>query len=98
MELNRLNIKEARVKLDSGEITARQLTEACLEQIAATSDRLNAVLTLCAERAREEADAADKRLQAGERGPLLGIPYLCKDNMMASGVRVTAASKILETY
>ena len=98
MELNRLNIKEARIKLDSGEITARQLTEACLEQIAATSDRLNAVLTLCAERAREEADAADKRLQAGERGPLLGIPYLCKDNMMASGVRVTAASKILENY
>ena len=98
MELNRLNIQEARVKLDSGEITARELTEACLEQIAATNERLNAVLTLCTETARAEADEADKRLKAGERLPLLGIPYLCKDNMMAKNIRVTAASKILEDY
>jgi len=98
MELNRLNIAEARLKLDSGEITARELTEACLEQIAATNERLNAVLTLCAETARFEADEADKRLKAGERLPLLGIPYLCKDNIMAKGIRVTASSKILEDY
>ena len=98
MELNRLNIQEARAKLDSGEITAQELTEACLEQIAATNDRLNAVLTLCAERARAEADEADRRLKAGERGPLLGVPYLCKDNIMTKGIRTTAASKILENY
>jgi aspartyl-tRNA(Asn)/glutamyl-tRNA(Gln) amidotransferase subunit A len=98
MELNRLNIKEARVKLDSGEITALELTNACLEQIAATNDRLNAVLTLCTDSAKEEAAAADKRLQNGERSPLLGIPYLCKDNMMTKGIRTTAASKILENY
>lgn len=98
MELNRLNIKEARLKLDSGEITALELTNACLEQIAATNDRLNAVLTLCADSARQEAVAADLRLKNGERLPLLGIPYLCKDNMMAKGIRTTAASKILENY
>ncbi|MEI6835525.1 MAG: Asp-tRNA(Asn)/Glu-tRNA(Gln) amidotransferase subunit GatA [Candidatus Falkowbacteria bacterium] len=98
MELNRLNIQEARAKLDSGEISARELTEACLEQIAATSERLNAVLTLCTETARQEADEADKRLKNGERQPLLGIPYLCKDNIMTKGIRTTAASKILENY
>lgn len=98
MELNRLNITEARIKLDSGEITARELTEACLAQIAATNERLNAVLTLAAETARAEADAADLRLQNGERLPLLGIPYLCKDNLMTKGIRTTAASKILENY
>lgn len=96
--LNRLNIQEARVKLDSGEITAFELTEACLEQIAATNGRLNAVLTLCAESARTEAEAADRRLKNGERLPLLGIPYLCKDNIMTKGIRTTAASKILENY
>ena len=98
MELNRLNIQEARLKLDSGEITAKDLTEACLAQIAATNERLNAVLTLCAESARAEADLADRRLKNGERAPLLGIPYLCKDNIMAKGIRTTAASKILENY
>jgi len=98
MELNRLTIIEARAKLDSGEISARQLTEACLNQIAATNERLNAVLTLCTETARLEADEADKRLKNGERRPLLGIPYLCKDNIMTKGIRTTAASKILENY
>jgi aspartyl-tRNA(Asn)/glutamyl-tRNA(Gln) amidotransferase subunit A len=98
MELNRLNIAEARIKLDSGEITASQLTEACLEQIAATNERLNAVLTLCAQTARLEAAAADVRLKNGERTPLLGIPYVCKDNIMNKGIRTTAASLILENY
>ena len=98
MELNRLNIAEARLKLDSGEISSRELTEACLEQIAATNERLNVVLTLCADNARAEADEADKRIKNGERLPLLGIPYLVKDNMMTKGVRTTAASKILENY
>ena len=98
MELNRLTIIEARAKLDSGEITARQLTEACLKQIATTNERLNAVLTLCAETAMIEADEADVRIKNGEKSLLLGIPYLCKDNIMTKGVRTTAASKILENY
>lgn len=98
MELNRLTIQEAREKLDNGEISALSLTEACLNQIAATNDRLNVVLTLCSEDAKKEAIEADNRLKNGERGPLLGIPYLCKDNIMTKGVRTTAASKILENY
>lgn len=98
MELNRLNITEARIKLDSGEITARELTEACLAQIVKTNERLNAVLTVCSNEALLEADYADTRLKKGEKLPLLGIPYLCKDNIMTKGVRTTAASKILETY
>jgi aspartyl-tRNA(Asn)/glutamyl-tRNA(Gln) amidotransferase subunit A len=98
MKLNELTIIEARAQLDRGEITARQLTEACLARIEDTNGRLNAVLTVSADKARQEADQADKRLQAGETSPLLGIPYLCKDNLMTKGVRTTAASKILENY
>lgn len=98
MKLNELTISEARVRLDQGEITARQLTEACLARIEETNSRLNAVLTISADNARREADQADQRLQSGETGPLLGIPYLCKDNFMTKGIRTTAASKILENY
>lgn len=98
MELNRLNIIEARVKLDSGEISALDLTEACLKQIEETNKRLDAVLTVCTESARLEALEADKRLKNGERGELLGIPFLCKDNIMTKGIRTTAASLILENY
>ncbi len=98
MEANRLTIEEARFKLDHGELTAVELTEDCLEQINLTNERLNAVITVDAEGARAAAKQADERLQAGERGLLLGIPYLAKDNFMTKGVKTTAASHILADY
>lgn len=98
MSLNELTIAAAREKLDKKEITARQLAEACLAQIAARDQEIHACLSVCEKEALEAADAADKRLQAGEGGPLLGIPYLCKDNIMTKGIKTTAASKILESY
>ena len=98
MLLNELTIKEARQKLDSGEITALELTEACLQAIEEKNPELNAVLTICREEALQEAKIADEKIKSGERGPLLGIPYLAKDALMTKGVRTTAASKILENY
>ena len=98
MNLNELTIKEARAKLDNGEVSALDLTEACLAQIAKLDDKIHACLLVCADEARKEAKAADKRIKAGEKGDLLGIPYLCKDNIMVKGLKTTAASKIIENY
>lgn len=98
MNLNELTIKEARQLLDNGETTSSALTKACLAQIKKLNPEINAVLTVCEDLALEEALSADKKLSSGERGDLLGIPYLCKDNLMTKGIRTTAASKILENY
>jgi len=98
MNLNELTIKEARLKLDAGKISALELTEACLAQIKKLNPEINAVLTICEDSARAEAIAADARIKKGESNYLLGIPYLCKDNIMTKGIRTTAASKILENY
>jgi len=98
MNLNELTIKEGRLKLDKGEIYSFDLTKACLAQIKKLNPDINAVLTICEESALAEAKEADKRLQKGEHGDLLGIPYLCKDNITTKGIRTTAASKILENY
>lgn len=98
MDLNKLTIAQAREKLAQQEISARQLTEACLARISAYNQELNACLTVCEAEALAAAEAADVRIKAGEDGPLLGIPYLCKDNLMTKGLRTTAASKILENY
>lgn len=98
MNLNELNIAEARAKLDSGEITAVELTVACLAQIEKYNGEYNALLTVCREEALAEAVVADKRIKSGETGDLLGIPYVAKDNYLTKGVRTTAASKILENY
>jgi aspartyl-tRNA(Asn)/glutamyl-tRNA(Gln) amidotransferase subunit A len=98
MNLNELTIKKARAKLDSREITSRALTLACLAQITKLDPAIHACLTVDEAGALAAADQADARLTAGETGDLLGIPYLCKDNIMTKGLRTTAASKILENY
>ena len=98
MKLNQLTIKEAINKLDAGEITAVDLARACLDRIKEVDDKIKALLTVCEDEALAEAKAADERRAKGERGGLLGIPYIAKDIIMTRGVRTTAASKILENY
>ncbi|MFA5886376.1 MAG: Asp-tRNA(Asn)/Glu-tRNA(Gln) amidotransferase subunit GatA [Patescibacteria group bacterium] len=98
MNLNELTIKKARQKLMAGEISALSLTVACLEKIKKADSDIRACLTVCEEEAILEAKLADERIAAGEKGGLLGIPYLCKDNIMTKGIRTTAASLILDGY
>lgn len=98
MNLNELTIKEARLRLDKGEISSQDLTKACLDQIERLDADLNACLLVSKDQAMAEAREADLRIAKGEKGALLGIPYLCKDNIMTKGLRTTAASKILENY
>ncbi len=98
MNLNELDIKTARLKLDSGEITSRELTLACLAQIERLDSKIHACLLVSEEVALAASSEADERLKAHERGDLLGIPYLCKDILMTKGLKTTAASKILANY
>ncbi len=93
-----MTIKEAREKLDKGEITALELTKACLGRIKKADKDIKALLSVCEEEALAEAEMADLRIKKGEKGALLGIPYVAKDNILTKGVKTTAASKILENY
>jgi aspartyl-tRNA(Asn)/glutamyl-tRNA(Gln) amidotransferase subunit A len=98
MHLNELTIRQAVDKMDAGEISSVELTSACLERIKEVNGKLNALLTVCEEEAMAAAKAADDRRAQGEKGGVLGVPFIAKDNMMTKGVRTTAASKILENY
>ncbi len=98
MNLNTLTIKQANEKLQSGEITSKDLTMACLDAIKEKDSKFRACLTVCEKEATAEAIEADKRIQNGETGDLLGIPYVVKDNILTKGVKTTAASKILKDY
>ncbi len=98
MKLNELTIKEASERLAKGEITSVELTEACLARIKEVDGKIKACLAVCGEEALEEAKKADKRREKGEKGELLGIPYLCKMNIMTKGIETNAASKILKGY
>jgi aspartyl-tRNA(Asn)/glutamyl-tRNA(Gln) amidotransferase subunit A len=96
--LNQLTIKQASEKLKNGEITSEDLTRACLDRIKERDGEIHACLTVREQEAMEEAKQADKRRENGEDNPLLGIPFLAKDNIMTKGVKTTAASRILEDY
>jgi aspartyl-tRNA(Asn)/glutamyl-tRNA(Gln) amidotransferase subunit A len=96
--LNELTIKQAQELLKKGEITSVDLTKACLARIKKVDGKVKACLAVCEKEALKEAKEADEKIKKGGKGALLGIPYLCKDNIMARGIRTTAASKILENY
>jgi len=96
-ELSTLTIANARDKLRAGEITSVELTEACLSAAEAAS-ALNAVVHHTPELARDQAKAADARLQAGDAPAMCGIPLGIKDLFCTQGVPSQAASAILNGF
>ena len=97
-ELTKLTIPEAQARLRKREISARELTRACLDRIAAVEPKLNAFITVTEREALEQADAADKRLATNDAPALCGIPLGIKDIYATRGVKTTCASKILENF
>ena len=78
------------------EVSARELTEAHLAQIDRVNPRLNAIVTLLADQALEQASAADEALLRGHQlGPLHGLPVAHKDMAETKGIRTTFGSPTL---
>jgi amidase len=71
--------------LRAREASAPELLDACLERIRPLDPRLNAFRVVLTETARAEADEAQRRLDAGESAPLLGVPVAVKDNVDVAG-------------
>ncbi|MEL6647957.1 MAG: Asp-tRNA(Asn)/Glu-tRNA(Gln) amidotransferase subunit GatA [Pseudomonadota bacterium] len=96
-DLNTLTIAEARDKLRAGEITAEELTDACLSAVEAAG-ALNAFVHHTPDLAREQAKAADARIKAGDAPAMCGIPLGIKDLFCTKGVPSQAASAILNGF
>lgn len=75
---------------ESRALTSRRLTDIYLARIERYAPLLQCFVTVTAERARREADQADREMRAGRfRGPLHGIPYGLKDLFDAEGAPTT---------
>ena len=82
-------------RLKKGELTPHDLLDALEKRIAAVDSPVNALPTLCFDRARRHADALMKKPVA-ERGQLAGMPIPIKDLVEVAGVRSTQGSPIFK--
>jgi aspartyl-tRNA(Asn)/glutamyl-tRNA(Gln) amidotransferase subunit A len=96
-ELSKLTIADARDALRKGEVTAVELTNACLSAIEG-ADALGAFVHKTPEIALEQAAAADARIKAGDAPDMCGIPLGIKDLFCTKGVPSQAASGILNGF
>lgn len=99
MSLIEQSAKQSLSQLAAGEITAVELTEAHLAEIAAHDAKVGAFLRVDADGARAKAREVDQRRSRGEAlGHLAGLPVAVKDILCSRGEVVTCASRILENF
>ena len=93
--LYHLTIREAAGLLKSGQLSPVELTQAFLDRIEATDDRLHSYIIVLKEQALDDARLAEAEIRRGDyKGPLHGIPFALKDLYDTAGVTTTAGSKV----
>ena len=97
MDIENLTIKKASEMLKAGETTSVDLVSACLKNIEKKNKELNIFLEVF-EDSLEQAKLADEMIKSGKGTELTGIPIAVKDNILITGKKVSAASKMLENY
>lgn len=89
----------ASMLLEKRELSPVDLVEASLRQIERFQPRVNAFITVVADKALERARELEAELVEGKRrGPLHGIPVALKDLFYTKGLRTTAGSLILADF
>jgi amidase len=100
-ELIGLTARSAVARLRNGEISPLELIDAAASRIEAVEPAVNALPTLCLDRAREHARAlmrGERQQARDEPGWLAGLPVTIKDLTDVAGVRTTYGSPIFRNH
>ncbi|MFV9633571.1 Asp-tRNA(Asn)/Glu-tRNA(Gln) amidotransferase subunit GatA [Mycobacterium neumannii] len=99
-DLTRMDAATLGRQIAAKEVSSTEVTQAHLDQIAATDDRYHAFLHVAEERALEAAARVDAAVAAGEDlpSPLAGVPVALKDVFTTTDMPTTCGSKILEGW
>ena len=82
----------------SKQLSPVEVTDALLERIERINPDINAIVTLTADAAREQARTSERAYAEGKAGRLEGVPITIKDLIPVKGVRTTFGSKLFEDY
>jgi amidase len=95
LDLDVVTIPELQQRMDSGELTAVELTQAYLDRIDDVDEDLGAVLAVNPDALDDAAASDEARAGGGARSALEGIPVLLKDNVDTAELPTTAGSRAL---
>jgi len=87
---------EIRAAVAARQVSAVEVCRDAVRRIRDTNASLNAFLQIEEDRALARAAELDR--EPPPNAPLLGVPIAVKDNICTSGIRTTAASRVLEGY
>ncbi len=91
-------IKELSSALQSKEFSSEELVSLYLNRCDSHNADLNCFISLMPETAIAQARSADKKIQAGDVGPLTGIPLAHKDIFCSNGTMTSCGSKMLDNF
>ncbi len=94
-ELCALSACEVVDRLTAGDVSPMEVLDAALERIAAVEPQINALPTLCADRARAAIGALER---GREETWLAGLPIAIKDLTPVAGVRTTWGTKAFADF
>ena len=98
-ELCDLNASMMRRLMRRGEVSPVCILESCIKRIETANCSVNAIVSKCFDRARKEAQLAEKMLLRGENvPPLHGIPLAVKDLNDTGGLRTTYGSLLYKDH
>ena len=97
-DLHRLSIREMTEGLKSAQFSSRELTQHYLKRIEKIDAKVQSYITVTAEQALAQADAADAVLKSGQATALTGVPLAHKDIFCTQGIKTTAGSKMLDNF
>ncbi len=90
-----LTALQARRMIGDKVLSPVELVDSCIARIEQVDPALNAMVTTCYDRARDEARTAEKAVMQGDHlGRLHGLPLGVKDLNVTEGVRTTFGSEL----
>lgn len=93
--LDYITVADAARRIEAGDLSPVDLTEAKLARIAALDPQITAFITVTAERAMQQARAAEGEIaRGGYRGPMHGIPFALKDIYATAGILTSGHSRV----